>query len=92
VNCAMQPKLEDSRDHLSETRSRMKAVDRRDWWVWTTASAVMLLLICATFVLVRSGETAPDHALQLDREQALHGLLGMILLFIVYSCYLSRPE
>jgi diguanylate cyclase len=66
----------------------MRAVDRRDWWVWTTASAVMLLLISATFLLVRPVETAdPEVYLRFDREQAVRGLLGMILLFIVYSFY-----
>jgi diguanylate cyclase (GGDEF)-like protein len=79
---------ERARDHLAETRSRMQAVDRRDWWHWGTASAVMLLLIGATIVIVRFGAGAEsDVFLQLDREQAVRGLLGIVLLFIIYSYY-----
>jgi len=75
-------------DHLSETRSRIKAVDRWDWWVWTSASVVMLLLISVTFVLVHSGgEARTDVYFQFDREQAVRGLLGVTLLFIVHSFY-----
>ena len=75
-------------DHLSEMLSRMQAVDRRDWWVWVTASVVMLLLICAAFFLSRSGlATETDSFFQLDQELAVRGLLGMILLYIAYSFY-----
>lgn len=82
------PKGADTRNHLSEARSRMQAVDRRDWWVWASASLVMLLLVGATFFLLRAGETATaDLFFWFERERAVHGLLGMILLFIVYSFY-----
>jgi two-component system, cell cycle response regulator len=71
---------------VSETRVRMQAVDRRDWWAWASASAVMLLLIGFTLVLIRLGDAeGTDVFLRLDREQAVRGLLGMILLFIVHS-------
>jgi len=78
-----------TRDHLSETRSRLQAVDRRDWWAWATASAVMLLLTGATIILVRFSDAVveADVFLRLDREQAVRGLLGMVLLFIVYGFY-----
>ncbi len=71
-----------------EINERLEKLERRDWWLWATAVAVMLLLGLATvsFTLpMLLAPLDPNYALQLS--EATRGLLGLVLLFSVYAVY-----
>jgi len=74
---------------LSPTlRERMRVVEKRDWWLWSCAVLITLLLTLAviSFVLpAQHGRWPPFNASPL--EDTVLGLVGMVLLFDIYTVY-----
>jgi diguanylate cyclase (GGDEF)-like protein len=66
--------------------ARLHRLERRDWSLWATAVVVLLLLSVAVFVLsaVWSPAEVNDQA---NITVAVHGLLGMVLLFSLFAVY-----
>jgi two-component system cell cycle sensor histidine kinase/response regulator CckA len=69
------------------TKSHLRRIERREWWLWATAVIITLLLTVGmlSFLppILRSGET--ESAFNLRR--AMWGLVGIVLLFDVYTVY-----
>src|SRR5205823_15080552 len=69
------------------TKSHLRRIERREWWLWTTAVIITLLLTAGmlSFLpsILRSGETGAVF----DLRRAMWGLLGIVLLFDVYTVY-----
>jgi diguanylate cyclase (GGDEF)-like protein len=79
-------------EQMDALRRTMQRLDRRDWWLWTTTITVMLLLVAGLFVLAFPAIRFPNlwpgtltESRQLDI--AVHGLLGLVLLFSVFVVY-----
>src|ERR1700733_9323591 len=75
-------------DRRSSLRDRVRLIERRDWWLWTCAVVVTLLL---TGGIVSFGFSSL-HVRRPDLDvsplgDTLLGLVGMILLFDVYAMY-----
>ena len=73
---------------MQEIDSRLRRLERRDWWLWWSAVVVMLLLTAA----VASYSSSPawredDVILQFRLTQAVRGLIGLILIFVIYMSY-----
>lgn len=66
----------------------LRRLERRDWWLWATAIIVSLLLTAAV-VSVSSPVimTDTDSFFRLNLSQAVRGLVGVILLFNIYTVY-----
>ncbi len=68
-------------------RERMRAIERRDWWLWMCAVFTTLLL---TAGIVSFGFPSL-HVLHPDNDAPLNdvmlGLVGMVLLFDIYTVY-----
>jgi diguanylate cyclase (GGDEF)-like protein len=66
----------------------LRQLDRRQWWLWSAACTIMLLLTIgvASFVFpaLLRGEAAGS---QFGLGQAVRGLVGMVLLFNCYTVY-----
>ncbi len=86
-------RAEPGSDHYSQrgqeqTRSRLRHIERREWWLWATAVMITLLLTAGILsflpMLLQSNERS-DYFFTLRR--AMWGLLGMVLLFDVYTVY-----
>jgi len=86
-------RAEPGSDHYSQrgqeqTRSRLRHIERREWWLWVTAVMITLLLTAGILsflpMLLQSNERS-DYFFTLRR--AMWGLLGMVLLFDVYTVY-----
>lgn len=80
-------------DHVSgttrdETQSKLRRIERREWWLWATTVTVTLLLtagIASLLVpLLHSGENWES---LFTMRQAVWGLIGVVLLFDLYSIY-----
>jgi two-component system, cell cycle sensor histidine kinase and response regulator CckA len=70
------------------TRDRMRLIERRDWWLWFCAICTTLLLtagiVSFAFPLLRV--RAPEfNAFSL--HDTILGLVGMVLLFDIYTAY-----
>ena len=81
--------IEDFSEPESETRGLgSRHIERREWWLSSTAIAITLLLTFGIFsflpVLLHSHY---DWEAVLALRQAVWGLLGMVLLFDLYTIY-----
>lgn len=69
------------------TKHHLRRIERREWWLWTAAVIITLLLTAGilSFLpsVLRSGETGSVF----DLRRAMWGLLGIVLLFDVYTVY-----
>ncbi|HEX3120444.1 MAG TPA: PAS domain S-box protein [Candidatus Acidoferrum sp.] len=69
-------------------RYGLRRIERREWWLWGTTVCVTLLLTAAiiSFLppLLHSGETWEN---LFKLQQAVWGLIGLVLLFDLYSIY-----
>jgi len=70
------------------TQGRMRKIERREWWLWASAVLVTLLLTLAIASSVlpmiepRMGDLDA-----LRRSLAVRGLIGLVLLFDIYTVY-----
>jgi len=69
-------------------RERMRAVERRDWWLWSCAVLITLLLTLAviSFVLPNLHARWPAFNSAPVSDTVL-GLVAMVLLFDIYTVY-----
>jgi diguanylate cyclase (GGDEF)-like protein len=73
---------------MQDVRGDLRRLDRRDWWLWWTAVTVMLLLAAAVVVLsLPALLKEPDRFFQVNLETAVRGLVGLVLLFNLYTLY-----
>lgn len=72
----------------TEIREGLQRLDRKQWWMWSSAVLIILLLTIAvaSFAfpsLLRLGEGTYSFFL----SQAIRGLIALVLIFSVYSVY-----
>ena len=73
---------------LEILQAELQRIERRDWWLWVVAICVMLLLTAAVLSMNFPGLIAPgDSIFQQSLDQAVRGLVGLVLLFNLYSIY-----
>lgn len=73
---------------LPELQAKLARLERRDWWLWSMAVVVMLLLTFAVFSmsfprLVK----VEDPFFQYSLNRAVRGLIGLVLIFNAYTIY-----
>ena len=80
--------VEFSAKPVKEIELTMRRMDRRQWWLWSYAIMVTLLLLTAVasfaFPALLS-EVGSDYSFFLN--QAVRGLVGLVLIFNVYVIY-----
>jgi diguanylate cyclase (GGDEF)-like protein len=82
--------VEFSANRAKEIQITMRRMDRRQWWLWSYAIIITLLLLVAVAsfafpaLLSLSGADS-DYSFFLN--QAVRGLVGMVLIFSVYMIY-----
>jgi diguanylate cyclase (GGDEF)-like protein len=73
---------------MLEIQTTLKNLERRDWWLWWGAVVVMLLLTLAVVALaVPTLFRDQDSFFQFNMNQAVRGLVALVLLFNVYTIY-----
>jgi diguanylate cyclase (GGDEF)-like protein len=73
---------------LGKLQSELEKLERRDWWLWSLAVVVMLLLTVA--VVSMSFPTllkVDDPFFQYSLNRAIKGLVGLVLIFNGYTIY-----
>jgi diguanylate cyclase (GGDEF)-like protein len=82
----LQEKHVDSR--VQEIRASLRKLERRDWWLWITALIVMSLLTLAVVSMSFPGLVKiEDPFFQYSVDQAVRGLVLLVLLFNSYTVY-----
>src|SRR6202790_2952731 len=66
--------------------TRIRKVERRQWWLWVSAIVITLLLTVgmASFTFLFE-QTDPNFSLTL--RQSIRGLVGLVFLFDLYTIY-----
>jgi two-component system cell cycle sensor histidine kinase/response regulator CckA len=64
-----------------------KRIERREWWLWSTVVVVTLLLTLAIASFILPALRHDDAFSQIHLPQAVRGLLGLVLLFDIYTVY-----
>ena len=73
---------------LAELQEKLRKLERRDWWLWSLAVVVMLLLTFAVFSMTFPGMfRVDDPFFQSSLERAVRGLIGLVLIFNAYTIY-----
>ena len=73
---------------MEEVQDKLRRLERRDWWLWCTALAIIVVLSLGFFSLALLGTPTEDSLLPLARLwQAALAVLGLVLLFSAYIVY-----
>jgi diguanylate cyclase (GGDEF)-like protein len=73
---------------IEEIRAQLRKLEHRDWWLWSGAIIVMLLLTVAVVSLSFPDLLrVQDPFFQFSLNQSVRGLVGLVLLFNTYSIY-----
>jgi diguanylate cyclase (GGDEF)-like protein len=84
VNSAVTNHAGDSK--TDDSQKRLRLLERRDWSLWCTAVAVMLLLMGGLFSFsIPAVVGREDFFLHDQLEVAVRGLFGMVLLFSIFA-------
>src|SRR5258708_5889805 len=74
--------------NLPELQAKLQRLERRDWWLWSMAVIVMLLLTFAVFSMSFPGLVKVDDPFfQASLNRAVRGLIGLVLIFNAYTIY-----
>jgi diguanylate cyclase (GGDEF)-like protein len=74
--------------NLPELQVKLQKLERRDWWLWSTAVIVMLLLTFAVFTMSFPGLVKVDDPFfQASLNRAVRGLIVLVLIFNAYTIY-----
>src|SRR4029077_21293359 len=77
-----------SKASLPELQAKLRNLERRDWWLWSMAVIVMLLLTFAVFTMSFPGFLkVEDPFFQASLNRAVRGLIGLVLIFNAYTIY-----
>jgi diguanylate cyclase (GGDEF)-like protein len=94
VNDDQSPSVTDSVTETTAERTReiqaaLRNVGRRQWWQWSTAVMVTILLTLgiASFAFPGLLEYSQDSLYSFGMSQAVRGLIGLVLIFNVYAIY-----
>ena len=85
--------IEDAHATNSKSRKTLSAhfhkIEKREWGLWSAAVAVTLLLTAglASFMLPGVGKGIGDEPTFLSLPQIVRGLLGLVLIFDIYTLY-----
>jgi diguanylate cyclase (GGDEF)-like protein len=77
-----------SEQRLTTLQADLQKLERRDWWLWSLAVVVMLLLTFTVFTTTFPGLIKADDPFFLSsQDRAVRGLIGLVLIFNAYTVY-----
>jgi PAS domain S-box-containing protein len=73
---------------IETTRMNFRRMERREWWLWSAAVTVTLLLTAGLASFLFPALHGDEELFLIDLlPQAVRGLLGLVLLFDIYALY-----
>jgi len=83
-----QPLDPSAEKRLAEVQEQLQKLERRDWWLWSMAVIVMLVLTFAVFSMsFPELAKVDDPFFQFSLNQSVRGLIGLVLIFNAYTIY-----
>ena len=80
--------LKDDTRRARQIQTTMRDVGKRQWWLWSSAMMVTLLLTLGITSFAFPGLLSQESAsYPIDLVQAVRGLAGFVLLFNIYTVY-----
>jgi diguanylate cyclase (GGDEF)-like protein len=80
--------IETGMEEMQRIRRSLERLERHDWWLWSAAVVVMLLLTVAVVSMSLPTLMADPHSFfQFHLEQSVRGLVGLVLIFNLYTVY-----
>jgi diguanylate cyclase (GGDEF)-like protein len=80
--------IETGMEEMQRIRRSLERLERQDWWLWSAAVAVMLLLTGAVASMSLPTLMADPYSFfQFHLEQSVRGLVGLVLIFNLYTVY-----
>lgn len=81
-------RTDDNGGAAADVKSLLHRLDRKSWWQWWSAILVITLLT-GTIVVLSLPRAFPDYDpnFQVQLTEAVRGLLGLVLIFNVYTLY-----
>jgi diguanylate cyclase (GGDEF)-like protein len=74
--------------HLEKIQRELESLERRDWWLWSLAVVVMLLLTVAVVSMSFPDLLKVDDPFfRYSLNRAVRGLVGLVLIFNGYTIY-----
>jgi diguanylate cyclase len=71
-----------------EIKTNMRRIARRQWWLWSSAVLVTLLLTMGIASFAFPGLlTQAENTVSNDLDIAMRGLVGLVLIFNIYTIY-----
>jgi diguanylate cyclase (GGDEF)-like protein len=71
-----------------EIKTHMRQIARRQWWLWSSAVLVTLLLTLGIASFAFPGLlTQAENSVSYDLDIAMRGLIGLVLIFNIYTIY-----
>lgn len=88
VDARVAPTAERVVEGAATIEANLRKLDRRQWWMWSSASVVMMLLtVCvASFEFPELLRFDPS-AYAFAKGQSIRGLVGLVLVFNIYTLY-----
>ncbi|HEV2489858.1 MAG TPA: GGDEF domain-containing protein [Candidatus Acidoferrales bacterium] len=75
-------------ENWNQLRANLKRLDRKQWWMWSSAVAVILLLTIGVASFAFPSLLSVDEgAYSFFLSQSVRGLVGLVLIFSVYTIY-----
>jgi len=75
-------------ERLAAIQEQLRKLEKRDWWLWSMAVIVMLLLTFAVFSMSFPNLVKTDDPFfQSGLNRAVRGLIGLVLIFNAYTIY-----
>src|SRR5713101_1256112 len=80
--------IDNGLEEMKKVQTALRRLERHDWWLWWAAVVVMLLLTVAVVSLsLPTLMEDRSNFFQFNLEQAVRGLVGLVLLFNTYTIY-----
>src|SRR5258708_25799437 len=71
-----------------DIKSHVRQIARRQWWLWSSAVLVTLLLTLGIAWFAFPGLlTQAENSVSNDLDIAMRGLVGLVLIFNIYTIY-----
>jgi diguanylate cyclase (GGDEF)-like protein len=88
INAKLPDSLPSATAPVGQIQAKMYSINRRQWWLWSTGVLVMLLLTLGIASFTFPGLLSDREAFYaFNLKLAVRGLVGLILLFNLYTIY-----
>jgi diguanylate cyclase (GGDEF)-like protein len=88
ITLTSQPSHSEPENKSAQFRHTFRAINRKVWWHWWNAFLVIMLLMGTIISLtIPNTLSVGDSTYQIELTSAVRGLLGLVLIFNVYSLY-----